>query len=75
MVTKQSGIASCNVCRTTFRYESKRIPATCGLLYCRAMDTWTAEEWAGQARMATVRQLCHLPLTQIDQEAIRRSHV
>jgi len=52
----QHGQATCIVCRATFYYESRRIPATCGAPYCRAMHDWTDEEWEGAARMATARK-------------------
>lgn len=55
-VPKQAGNGTCTVCRSTFMYHSAKIPNTCGLLYCRAMNEWTADDWEGASRMAYARQ-------------------
>lgn len=45
-------------------------PVCCGRLWCRAQLTWTADQWAGLARMAASRRRLGLPLTALDRQAL-----
>lgn len=64
---------ACVVCKSSFRGVILKNPRTCGALLCRAKDEWTAEDWAGYARLARARQRVNIDLTDIDREALRRA--
>jgi hypothetical protein len=54
-----SATAHCGPCRAKFVYRpqpGQGPPPCCGKLRCRALATWTSEDWAGRARTARARQ-------------------
>lgn len=67
---------SCEVCGRTFRHAARLPhPRTCGRVYCRAVESWTPEEWAGQRRMARARQAADVELNDLDRAALQREVV
>ena len=69
--------ANCPHCGHQFVYTVKPnathdVPTSCGALTCAALDEWGPDDWAGQARMATVRRDLGMPLDRLDREALDR---
>ena len=61
----------CPSCGRSFIYTGEEEPASCGRPGCRAITTWTPDEWAGRARMAEARRAAGLELNYWDHEALR----
>lgn len=52
-------IAFCRWCQRRFLFEphgNRPDPRCCGRPHCYAREHWSAEDWAGRARMARARQ-------------------
>jgi len=73
---KVGGNAQCRICVTGFYYEAPEnhpAPTNCGHLDCRRIDTYTADDWAGAARMAQIRIDVGIPLNRFDRIALDRT--
>lgn len=72
-------VAACEVCQHLFRYTVPKgqepPPALCGRLLCRAMRTWSIDDWKGQARMAAARAAAGVPLNDLDRQALQRTRI
>lgn len=67
------GDFTCKQCRTPFLGHLDEEPRTCGLLACRAADTWGVDDWAGQARLASARVAAGIDLNDLDRTALART--
>lgn len=66
----------CRECQRLFTYTPKADEPTrtlCGGRPCHARANWTADDWAGRARMAEARRDAGAALDAIDHEAIART--
>lgn len=61
----------CVVCGLKFAHHEET--EICGRMNCRSMHSWGPEEWEGAARMALARKGAGMALSNLDNEALRRT--
>jgi hypothetical protein len=69
---RRTETATCPTCDKPYVYNIDKDPVAthCGQLFCTAVNDWSPQEWALQARTSTLRETAGDPLNDLDRFAL-----